>query len=300
MAEPLQPPNPLPDEHMERDPVIGQQYVDQAGVNSMVRLNVIDAHVEDGRNLRRELVEAISLQPDGALLDIGCCDGSLIFDFLRHADTQDKAFHGRAVGIDIDHLSVQRGEWQAKKYYGEADLDFRLADMADMPFDDDSFDTVICSFSLHHALELHRVLAEIKRVGKPGAQILVSANSQNQKQFHRLVLDVIRKKEGVEAPPRFADRLSAETVYEKLSAFFLYAGTNWQNTYMRFNNTASDLEDLRLSLGTYRSAFKPAIAVESWKLILPGIIYSLTRTAFLEQGFLRDNINRNVTEWVNP
>ena len=55
-----------------------------------------------------------------------------------------------------------------------------------LEFEDDSFDTVCMSFSLHHLYDTGRVLAEMKRVLKPDEYFLVqeefSDGEQNEAQ----------------------------------------------------------------------------------------------------------------------
>ena len=51
------------------------------------------------------------------------------------------------------------------------------ADMSDMPFDDESFDTVFCIDSLNFCPDPLKVMAELVRVCKPGGVILIVART---------------------------------------------------------------------------------------------------------------------------
>lgn len=48
-----------------------------------------------------------------------------------------------------------------------------LADMNDLPFEDEYFDLVICSATLHHSSELGRVFGEISRVLRPNGRVIL-------------------------------------------------------------------------------------------------------------------------------
>ena len=54
---------------------------------------------------------------------------------------------------------------------GHANATFRVGDVTDLPFDDDSFDVAHCHAVLMHVPDTPAVLAEVRRVLKPGGII---------------------------------------------------------------------------------------------------------------------------------
>ena len=57
------------------------------------------------------------------------------------------------------------------------DYDSRIADLAEpLPYDDDTFDDVIASLSMHYLRDWGPTLGEIRRVLKPGGRFLMSTN----------------------------------------------------------------------------------------------------------------------------
>ncbi len=92
------------------------------------------------------------------------------------------------------------------------------ADMMSLPFDNTSFDTVICLEVLEHTLDPDRVLAEIWRVLRPGGALILSTPSYMNVAG---VLKVILEKSGVYEPNTFApfDGWKPKVLERGLTAF---------------------------------------------------------------------------------
>jgi ubiquinone/menaquinone biosynthesis C-methylase UbiE len=88
---------------------------------------------------------------DGKILDVGCGTG-IISELYPSLDI---------LGIDISRgmLSHHKGKHQ-------------YASATDIPFSDNSFDSVICRSVLHHLHEPTKALQEIRRVLKPGGRFV--------------------------------------------------------------------------------------------------------------------------------
>ena len=52
-------------------------------------------------------------------------------------------------------------------------VDWKLGDVARLPFEDDSFSLVVTRYSFHHLIEPKQVLEEMKRVCKPKGKIFI-------------------------------------------------------------------------------------------------------------------------------
>jgi len=91
-----------------------------------------------------------------SLLDIGCGAG-------HH--TKNLSMKGFEVtGIDISINGLLQAKAIAEANY--VNPDFVLGDSENLPFEDKSFDVVLCSLILHHFPNKNRILKEIARVSK--------------------------------------------------------------------------------------------------------------------------------------
>jgi|RhiMethySRZTD1v2_1073278.scaffolds.fasta_scaffold00431_52 ubiquinone/menaquinone biosynthesis C-methylase UbiE len=115
---------------------------------------------------RRFAEDIVDAAPDrGAVLDVGTGPGVLLVEIgRRRADL-------RLTGIDLsaDMVAAARRNLRA---FGER-AEARTADVADLPFPDDSFDVVVSSFSLHHWDHPESAVPEIARVLRPGGRLYV-------------------------------------------------------------------------------------------------------------------------------
>ncbi len=99
------------------------------------------------------------VQPDHDALDVGCGDGKSATWLGQHAASYR--------GVDISASSV---ELVRSRGY-DADV---IADAAVLPFDDSSFDIVVCTEVLEHLMFPLDAAHEIKRVLRPGGHVVVT------------------------------------------------------------------------------------------------------------------------------
>ncbi|HEY4460168.1 MAG TPA: methyltransferase domain-containing protein [Pseudonocardiaceae bacterium] len=96
----------------------------------------------------------------GEALDAACGTG-------RHTRRLVELGH-RVTGVDLtpEMLAI------AEKSVPQAD--FRVADLLDLPFADESFDLVVCGLALAHLPDLGAGIAELGRVLRPGGRLITS------------------------------------------------------------------------------------------------------------------------------
>jgi SAM-dependent methyltransferase/predicted enzyme related to lactoylglutathione lyase len=95
--------------------------------------------------------------PGRRTLDVGCGEGRLSRDLKRLGHTM--------VAVDASPTMV------AAARESDPDLDVVLADAADLPFDDASFDLVVAFMSLQDVDDLEGAVSEAARVVEPGGRL---------------------------------------------------------------------------------------------------------------------------------
>ncbi|HEX4206162.1 MAG TPA: methyltransferase domain-containing protein [Ktedonobacteraceae bacterium] len=119
------------------------------------------------QSYKQAIMEQLALQEGATILDVGCGTGQ---------DTQDLARavgpHGRVVGIDSSETMLQKA--RARVADMPIPVEYVLADATQLPFADASFDGCQASRVFGHLREPGRALAEMVRVARPGARIVVA------------------------------------------------------------------------------------------------------------------------------
>jgi len=93
----------------------------------------------------------------GAILDAGCGTGLML-----------RELPAGSIGIDINPRNVAK----AKKYVPQAIIE--EGDVESLPFNNNSFDTVLCTEVLEHLVLPERAVNEFRRVLKPGGYLIGS------------------------------------------------------------------------------------------------------------------------------
>ncbi len=107
------------------------------------------------RKVADAMVQHYGIRPGDRILDVGCGKGFLLYDFTQ-------AVPGVEVdGIDVSTYAIEHAKEEVKPF-------LHVADAAELPFADQSFDLVISINTLHnlYCYDLHKALKEIVRVGR--------------------------------------------------------------------------------------------------------------------------------------
>ncbi len=110
----------------------------------------------------REITERL---PVGAVLDIGCGEGTVSGELLA-------AFPRLQ---ELHAVDVLPGELEeARRRLTDPRIQLRRADARDLPFSDDRFDAVLLSNTLHHPRNRARVASEVRRVLRPEGTFILN------------------------------------------------------------------------------------------------------------------------------
>ncbi|NIB43037.1 class I SAM-dependent methyltransferase [Pseudomaricurvus alkylphenolicus] len=113
----------------------------------------------------------LQLRNGDRILDVGCGEGRHTIGAYLSAEVE-------AIGIDLSENDLQTAQERfddfEEKDNPRKSVQFQRANALKLPFDDNSFDKVVCSEVLEHIPDYKGVLQEIDRVLKPNGLLAVS------------------------------------------------------------------------------------------------------------------------------
>ena len=115
----------------------------------------------------RLAVEALALEPDSVVVDVGCGTGSA----LRHAASV--VTEGRLIGVDPVPRMIELAQEQTASDPAAPRIEFRLGPAEDLPVDDAAADVVLAFDSFDHWQDKGRGLSEIRRILRPAGRLVV-------------------------------------------------------------------------------------------------------------------------------
>jgi ubiquinone/menaquinone biosynthesis C-methylase UbiE len=134
------------------------------------------------RALRQMTIELAGVKPGDCVLEVGCGTGTLTLAAKRQAGPSGKAF-----GIDIIPGMIEASRHKAAEAHEE--ITFQEGSIDSIPFPENAFDVVMCSFMIFHMSEETRCkgISEIRRVLKPGGRLLVLDLALPTQPFQRAI-----------------------------------------------------------------------------------------------------------------
>lgn len=136
------------------------------------------------------------------ILDVGTGTGNFV-DLLNKLYTD----YEEIIGIDTHELSISK----AKEHFKDERMKFEIMDALAMSFEDDTFDLVCLSNSLHHLEDPKAIFTAMERVLKPGGKLIISemvSDNLDKRQMSHLLVHHFAAK---------IDRLRGETHKETMS-----------------------------------------------------------------------------------
>lgn len=116
------------------------------------------------RKYMESLCKFMELSADDVLLDVACGSGN----FAHFASGKVKSVSG----IDISDRQIELANGRISEA-GVVNVNFKRADVGQLPFQDNSFSAVISKSAFHHFSNPKRVFAEMYRCCRPGGIICI-------------------------------------------------------------------------------------------------------------------------------
>lgn len=136
------------------------QYATSKGLDT--RISFHDKYSTNKQGFGNWIVSNYDIREGMTVLELGCGTGS---DWFGHEDLIDKC--GKLVMTDFSEGMLGTAEENLGK---RDNVEYRQADIQDLPFDDGSFDLVIANMMMYHVPDQEKAIREVRRVLKKGGR----------------------------------------------------------------------------------------------------------------------------------
>lgn len=133
------------------------------------------------RQPTRLAIEALGIRPGEDVLDLGCGPGQASAQMLPLARP------GRVFGIDQSAVMIDQARQLNHAACRAGEAGFEVAGFEALPFPDESFDAVLASNVMYFWHDTAPVLAEIRRVLRPGGRLSIYLTSAETMRGWKLV-----------------------------------------------------------------------------------------------------------------
>src|SRR6185295_8764382 len=116
----------------------------------------------------QQTVARLQLAPGTHVLDVCCGSGASAIPAAEIVGPT-----GAVVGVDLAEnlLALARGKASER---GLNNIEFRSGDMTQLPFDEGSFDVVVCVFGIFFVPDMEAALRELRRVVRSGGRVAIT------------------------------------------------------------------------------------------------------------------------------
>lgn len=125
----------------------------------------------------REVLASIK-EERARFADLGCGSGVILCDVLRHKP------RWSGEGLDISPAAIDYAERLSAYKQVDARAEFRVGDMAQLPYEDETLDLVISSEVIEHAPDPEKVMREVARVLRPRGRLILTIPMQSRSVAH--------------------------------------------------------------------------------------------------------------------
>ena len=110
------------------------------------------------------LIQATSASSEARVLEVATGPGHVAFGFAEECD--------QVIGLDITEAQLEIAE-EKRGERGVDNVHFARGDAEGLPYEDDSFDVVVCRLAFHHFENPSLVITEMARVCRPNGTIAI-------------------------------------------------------------------------------------------------------------------------------
>lgn len=139
--------------------------------NLKTRISIHDKYSTNKMGLGNWYFTIFEIESGMRILELGCGTGSM---WIEHKDVISKC--SQVVFSDLSDGMLA----EAKGNIGEpANVEYRVIDIQQIPFEDGYFDVVIANYMLYHVPDIDKAVAEVSRVLKKGGHFYAGTTGGN-------------------------------------------------------------------------------------------------------------------------
>lgn len=144
----------------QKTDIIKEQYKNSNNLNK--RISIHEKYSTNKLGFGNWIVSKYEILPNYRVLELGCGTGDM---WVNHLDILENGSN-----LVLTDFSEGMLESAREKLKNNENIDFKIVDIQNIPFDDESFDIVIANMMIHHVPNLNKSLSEVLRVLKPGGK----------------------------------------------------------------------------------------------------------------------------------
>ena len=214
---------------------VKDQYRNSAGLNT--RISIHDKYSTNKMGLHNWYFTVMKFEDGMRVLELGA--GSAVM-WVNHTDVISRL--SKLVLSDMSEGMLK----EARKNLGElANVDYKVIDIQDIPYEDNTFDMVIANCMLYHVPDISRAISEVRRVLKPGGCFYAGTAGKNG--ILETVVTILKQ------DISYDNNFSLENGGEKLEPFFSNVGIKRYNDSLEVTNI-DDLMDYIYSGITFENS----------------------------------------------
>ena len=162
---------------------VKEQYAESGNLD--IRIAIHQKYSVNKQGFGNWIFQQYELFEGCKILELGCGTGSMWRENINLLPKNCK--------LILSDFSENMLAAARKNISAESGVDFKIIDIQDIPYEDDSFDVVIANMMLYHVPDLSKALSEVRRALKPQGKFYCATYGENgimeylEKQF----LDII-------------------------------------------------------------------------------------------------------------
>ena len=127
--------------------------------NLKTRMNIHEMYSTNKQGFMNWIFEKYQLEKNFKILELGCGDSTIWKNHIGKCEIK--------YSLTLSDISPGMIQSSKKNLANKKNIDYKIIDIQNIPYDDDTFDIVIANMMLYHVPDINLGLKEVNRVLKP-------------------------------------------------------------------------------------------------------------------------------------